>query len=87
MLLLIDHTFCLDNTVDFDFTFSHTDMNDIQQSAYKLGDYIKFTMQLNSKVSDTKAVIQECWATSDGVADKYNLISNRFVTFIVYNPP
>jgi len=65
------------NTVDFDFTFSHTDMNDNQQATYKLGDYIKFTMKLNSDVVDTKAIIQECWATSDGVADKYNLISNR----------
>lgn len=75
----------LDNTFDFDFTFSHTDMNDSPQSAYKLGDYIKFTMKLNSDVVDTKAIIQECWATSDGVADKYNLISNRFVKFVVYN--
>ena len=77
---------CLDNTVDFDFTLSHSDMNNIQQSTYKLGDYIKFKMQLNSDVTDTKAVIQECWASSNGVADKYNLISYRFVNFIVYNP-
>jgi len=65
------------NTVDFSFAFTHMDMNGASTSKYKLGDYIKFKMVLNSAVNDTKAIIQDCWATSDGVSNKYNLISNR----------
>ena len=73
------HLYFTDNTADFSFSFTHEDMLGTAQSTYKLGDYINFKMTFNTVDTDTKAVIQTCYATSDGTANKYNLISNRFV--------
>ena len=63
----------------FSVVLSHTDMNDVEKSAYKLGDFIKFDMVFQKDLLDTKARLQECWATSDGsIANKYILIKDRF---------
>jgi len=64
-------------TEDFSFTFTHTDMADAVTTVYKLGDYIKFSMASNTARSEVKAVIQRCWTTTDGSANSYELITNR----------
>merc|ERR1719378_1645868 len=65
------------DTEDFSFTFSHTDMANAPTTVYKLGDYIKFTMTSNTARTEVKAVIQRCWTTTDGSANTYELITNR----------
>ena len=62
-------------------TLLHTDMNEVPQSSYKLGDFIKFDMSFERDIPNTKARLQECWATSNGVDNKYNLITNRLENY------
>merc|ERR1712038_941165 len=52
-------------------------MNNGIKSTYKLGDFIKFVLQSNTDRYEVLAVIQRCWATSDGSANEYALIQNR----------
>jgi len=65
------------DTEDYSFTFSHTDMTDTPTAVYKLGDYIKFKMASNTAQTEVKAVIQRCWTTTDGSANSYTLINDR----------
>jgi len=65
------------DTEDFGFTFSHTNMSDLTPASYKLGEYIKFTMTSTTARTEVKAVIQRCWTTTDGSANSYTLIENR----------
>merc|ERR1711973_744165 len=67
------------DTEDFSFTFTHTDMANAPTTVYKLGDYIKFTMASNTARNEVKAIIQRCWTTTDGSANTYELITNRCV--------
>jgi len=67
------------DTKDFSFTFTHTDMANAPTTVYKLGDYIKFTMASNTARNEVKAIIQRCWTTTDGSANTYELITNRCV--------
>jgi len=66
-------------TADFAFSLTHSDMNGAVPSAntYKLGDFIKFKLEMQSVRTEAKSVIQRCWATSDGTANEYALITNR----------
>merc|ERR1712137_716302 len=67
------------DTSDFSFALTHSDMNGAMPSGsrYQLGDFIKFKLEMLSVRTETKAVIQRCWATSDGKANEYALITNR----------
>lgn len=65
------------DTADFAFALTHTDMNNNAQSTYKLGDFIKFRMASQTARTEVRAVVQKCWSTSDGSANEYALISNR----------
>lgn len=79
---LINKLFFLDMSSDFNnIKFTHTDMKGLQQSTYKVGDFIKFKIEANPLNSYTAPIVQRCWATSDGVVNKYTLISNRFVNY------
>jgi len=66
-------------TQDFDFALVHSDMNGAVPTGnrYQLGDFIKFKLELKSARTEVKSVIQRCWATSDGSANEYALITNR----------
>lgn len=67
-------------TALFDLALTHSDMAGVAQSVYQMGDFIKFSMVLNSATA-VKGVIQRCWASTAG--DKFNntatydLIDNR----------
>ncbi|XP_066932196.1 uncharacterized protein [Clytia hemisphaerica] len=65
------------DTEDYSFTFTHTNMANTPTTVYKLGDYIKFKMDSNTAQTEVKAVIQRCWTTTDGSANSYTLITNR----------
>jgi len=65
------------NTVDYSFSLSHSTMGGIPSQEYNLGDYIKFDLQFNTAGSTVRAVIQECWSTSDGYNSAYKLIDSR----------
>ena len=54
----------------------HSDMNGSPQKTYKMGDFIMFSMRVNSTTA-VKGVIQKCWATPDGI-NNYNLIDNQW---------
>jgi len=64
-------------TSEFSLNLGHTDTNDAAQTEYELGSFIKFTLSINTVVNTVKAVIQECWSTSDGSNNRYALINNR----------
>jgi len=65
------------NTVDYNFTLSHSDNTGGIQTEYKLGDTIKFDLVFNTDLSTVKGILQKCWSTSDGSNNQYSLISNR----------
>jgi len=65
------------DTAVWNFNFKHTDMSDLAQTQYTLGEKIKFTLDFNTQISTVKQVVQRCWATSDGTSNSYNLIDNR----------
>ena len=60
---------------DFELRMSHYDMNGDAQITYKMGDFIMFSMLVNS-TAKVKGAIQKCWATPDGT-NKYHLIDNQ----------
>lgn len=64
------------NRIDYSIALTHSDMNNIAKTEYKLGDYIKFGLT-TSTATNVKAVIQKCWSTSDGAANEYKLIDSR----------
>jgi len=67
-------------TSTFGFTFTHSNMSGNQQLAYEVGDDIRFQLHSNTNMRTVKAVIQECWTTTDGHNNKkYMLIDNRCV--------
>jgi len=62
----------------FELSLSHANMEDQRQDIYQLGDYIKFRLKSHTSYENVKAVVQQCWTTSDGYNDKkYMLIDNR----------
>lgn len=64
------------HTTDFPLKLSVSDLSGNSKAIYKVGEYLKFVMDFESKL-DVKAVIQSCWASSDGSSNKYNLITER----------
>ena len=64
----------------FGIRIIHTDMNGAVRSTYNVGDYIKFTVGLVSTIQQVKAVIQNCYTTSDGISNRYDLISPGYVS-------
>jgi len=67
-------------TRTFDFSLTHSDMDMKRQDIYELGDFIRFRLHSKTDFKNVKAVVQQCWTTSDGYKDKkYMLIDNRCI--------
>ena len=80
--IVVFFIFIVDDTSDFKLTLTHSDMNDEVQASYKLGDFIKFKLDVHSG-TPVEGHIMKCWAT-DGIAN-YDLITNRFAIQIQYD--
>lgn len=68
-------------SIKFNMVLVHSNMLGRRLIEYKLGDLIKFELNFTSAAtSNLKAVIQNCWTTSNGISKKYSLINNRCPT-------
>lgn len=63
-------------STEFPLTLSVTDIEGVGKSKYRVGEYLKFVLDFES-TRNAKAVIQSCWASSDGSSNSFSLVTDR----------